>query len=781
MAENFSIVPWGLHPLDSWVKDELNRRSQEENMANVVAGTGGQYSGPKTAWARFFSNGMRPKLDDKKNPVLVPPKTGVVQYEEDSKNGFMMFGVNGFDDSYGFNTEKRAVIGLDCLGNKISIPAASGDSYPYRPPPAVDSVEVSLYGGQNASFSGLCRRARVNWKCYSLDQLEYLTPYFLTPKVTAIVEWGWNNYNPASLIDLSDHKGILDRLLDGKFIMNQISGSSGNYDAMLGFIFNYSFTLNALGGYDCWTEFVNANWLVEGQEYKSRAVINSTKGKDGKIIEKPVKDFVEFVDTDLEKLTLKKKIGDDLTIDLGNFSSNGRYFVVSKDNATNSHSAGYSKRKAWLRMDLVQDIFNRYFQVVFQDIGGNKVGHSNVLDISDTVLCGHPAMKSTDEDILVPNQFAPRLTTKYSEQRVNNNVSSGVLRTAQVETSTYSKLFVEGSQLGAIINNNGLTTEYDDLFSLINKQNNPSPAGKSFPVYEKGTTYNTSNSLPGTYGYLKDLFVSTAMISDLMKTCDSAYRLLEALLHRINDALCGVAQLKVVPHQFSSGLSIIDMNYNPRSNSKSVETLPRFTPGSVNSAYMVNATFTVDLSPEMANQMVAQSSAGIKNGIQVRTGVQQANRFVGSDRLFDVGTLPTGSQNSDDDPPTTNTSETSGRDFDPNSDKWYYFQNKKDESKNKPLLIERDADFMRSIVSSDINGTMIYINSYIMPGIHCTVETLGIGGFTFLGQFTFDHVPHQYSYTNAVWQISDIKQSISNGNWKTVITADVRPLSYVTT
>jgi hypothetical protein len=64
-----------------------------------------------------------------------------------------------------------------------------------------------------------------------------------------------------------------------------------------------------------------------------------------------------------------------------------------------------------------------------------------------------------------------------------------------------------------------------------------------------------------------------------------------------------------------------------------------------------------------------------------------------------------------------------------------------------------------------------------MPNTIFEFETLGIAGFTFLGMYTLDHVPEQYSYKNAIFSIKSVKQNISFGMWKTTIGAELRQIS----
>jgi len=754
MAETPNIVPWGLHPLAPWIKKELEKRAAEVGMNTTTI----NYAGPKTPWVRFFSNGVTQKS------------------EELGFEGFIMGGVHGFNDSYGLTDNNKNtgfdgfvnVLGLDALGQ--SHINDEQNSFPFRPPPSVDSVDVSLYGGQNSSYSGLCRKARINWKCYSLDQLEYLAPYFLTPKVTAVIEWGWNNYDPISLIDLVDRQGLLDTFLNGEGIMKRIEASNGNYDAMIGFIFDYGFSLNALGGYDCYTELVNANWLVEGQEYKSMSnMVEKIDPKTKKKTSEPKKSFVDFIEKDLNNLTLKDN-APNATQKVYPFKTKGRTFSINSKNVTIDDAKGASGTKNWLRMDLVQDILNQYFSLVFKDSNNNKIGSGLGLDMITTVICGHPAVKSTDINVLIPNKYAPKFITKTTSQ--DNTQLLSKIKTKEI--GDYDNTFKDAG-IGSVIKDKKLSDEYDDLFKLINSKtvDVDSHKGNSFPVFEHGKDENNKYSDVGMWGYLRDIYISVELLSGIVNRNESSYRILEELCNTISNAFCGMVQLKVVPHQHASQFSILDQNYNPRHTSDSVGEgeLPRFVPASINSAYMTEAGLSVKISQEMANQMVAQSSAD-KNidGMIQKTGLQQPSRFLGNDRLYEVGRIPI--VESDQIVAESKETDTS-RNF---PGEFIFTQNKEGKV---CILIENDKEFMLKILSNENSGKAIYINSPIMSGTKFTMTTLGIGGFTFLGQFTLDHVPKSYAYKNCVWQIADIKQTISSGMWTTTITADCRPLSYI--
>ena len=74
--ENKKIFPWGLHPLDNWIKDELDRRTREYDFNPTKNPTNEKpYSGPKTAWTRVFSNGKSSELSEQSMIADVPFKS----------------------------------------------------------------------------------------------------------------------------------------------------------------------------------------------------------------------------------------------------------------------------------------------------------------------------------------------------------------------------------------------------------------------------------------------------------------------------------------------------------------------------------------------------------------------------------------------------------------------------------------------------------------------------------------------------------------------------------
>ena len=91
------FVPWGLHPMPKWIITELENRAKEYGI-NTNPTRNNPYSGPRTAWVRVFSNGI--------SSLAVNP----------TKEGFVMGGSEGFNESYGFSGDNKVTIGVDAAG-----------------------------------------------------------------------------------------------------------------------------------------------------------------------------------------------------------------------------------------------------------------------------------------------------------------------------------------------------------------------------------------------------------------------------------------------------------------------------------------------------------------------------------------------------------------------------------------------------------------------------------------------------------------------------------------
>lgn len=304
------------------------------------------YRGPKTAWARFVSNA-----------TTQDNKIGLPVHE-----GFIMHGVESFDDNYGFSKDPskthKNVIGFDAHGNPHQVEEAD---FKHRPPPGVMNVKVEYSGIATGE-----RKTTIEFVCWSRSQLDYLQPYFFTVGVTALVEFGWNNFPREALIDLKDvgrggkmytgssevasgsssyilakgqhgtltsseakvinkrrrsegrkesittgmdaegkiisrPTGLVGLFQDGHVTHEKMKSGKGNYSFAIGMISNYSYTLRQDGGYDCSVELTSMAQVAKMMTNDATKAQNK-KVKSEEEGEDRMSNFKTFIDKELDDI-----------------------------------------------------------------------------------------------------------------------------------------------------------------------------------------------------------------------------------------------------------------------------------------------------------------------------------------------------------------------------------------------------------------------------------------------------------------------------------------------
>ena len=815
-------VPWGLHPLERWIIDALQDRIYEYNPEPTINPT--IYgAGPKTAWARVFSTGI--SKDDKLRNRL---------------GGFILGGPEDFNSSYGFGNDNQVIIGRTSNNVPHTIPSNAPGDLPHRPPPSLTSVESELLSGQNSSFPGAVRKVNVTFKCHNLTQLKYLVPYFFTPRIPLVIEWGWNTYDPVSLLNLTDISALKKAYVDPQHSLKRIEKSNGNYEVAIGQIFDYGYNLNDAGGYDCFVTIQNSNLLIEGRSLDATSEQNKASTQTGvptvqtqstplgdRTDRVQLKGFKEFVFDDMNNFMSEgsaraRQALSDMAPSMDSelnaravrstarykeaeaeqekftirIPSNGRVFKPEK----NPRAPANEEQQTWMRMDMVVEIINKFFELTMLDSDGNDTGVViNKLNIDNVKISAHPAIKSVSKNILLPNQFAPRFTIKQ-ESAPNNTANqiaanaSGRLSGVSIENASYLTLF--SAAVNDVIVKNNYTDDFDDLRQAIN------PTGRSFPVFEQAPYVDPFgvNSAgvhkAGYWGYLSDVFINIEYFRSLVSTYDTLKTLIEALLKGISIGMSEICTLKmIVPDSSNSVYTVIDNSNTPISDAVDSNGLAIIELNAITSAYLKTATLSVKVSSDMAAQMVLQSASNRVVSQQYGQGNNDPKTMPISSTsegslLFDIGVqkLNVPSNSSDNNPQSEY-----ARLFLAGS-KFYYYSKETQTNRTVTnrrggtstqkvsnitnyILYEHDSGLMRSILNNKKDKNATYINNTIMPGTKFEMELLGIGGIRYLSQFKLANVLEQYNYENAVWQVSMIKHKIEDKIWITYIMAEARPLT----
>ena len=135
-----------------------------------------------------------------------------------------------------------------------------------RPMPGIKSIDVQFKGGVRALREGV-----VNSTCWSFEDIDRLTPHFLSVGKTVMIEWGWV-YDKKTLSQLptfidSDNKIKRDAYTDYR---NVVLDANGDIDMLVGIVKNFEYTTREDGGFDCTTTLssIGSNTITSIQPSK---------------------------------------------------------------------------------------------------------------------------------------------------------------------------------------------------------------------------------------------------------------------------------------------------------------------------------------------------------------------------------------------------------------------------------------------------------------------------------------------------------------------------------
>lgn len=495
---------------------ELRRRKNSNNIGFNYPSSGdpsgvvydffnkhGQYKGPMTPWVRVFSNGTGIAGNG-----LVPRSTILNKNgEEKSYDGFLFMPGSGFYEMYGFKQDgnvlkqDKSIIGYEANGNPHYIDSRYRTQFSYKwpstfnkngnvvesvqksevssilPPPNLESIEIK-------TSKDMLSFATIKFKCYGLAQLEYLAPFFLTPRINVFVEIGWNLFNINSLIDLSSKNECWSIIQSPQKIMDKWYQSYGNYGGITGIVTKYNFSTQDGTIYDCNVELTSRQALFAGMPAENN-VSTTTESKtdsNGKKIPTETKEYTglkTFLKTALPKLK-------QVVIDRKNFmeyiATNGisnsedydnsktqeflkqqtfydgkienRIFIgrtdapnvykkpavpVGEENisykSTNIGGVNYKAvsykddrcdfdtkgdDEVWMQLDFLFEVANKFCSVV-----SNKTFTINV----DKIINAHPNLISCDPHVLIPNGIAPKFNIgkKLPDESYLNTIKNNKL------------------------------------------------------------------------------------------------------------------------------------------------------------------------------------------------------------------------------------------------------------------------------------------------------------------------------------------------------------------
>jgi hypothetical protein len=449
--EQFDNRPWVPHHIPNSIRKELYRRTIDQGVTYVDAMSGWydntdvkwtESKGPMSSWVRITSNGNG--ISKNKKTIL-----SHAELEKQKRDGFVLYGGQGFYDAFGsaINETNRSIesniLGYDVYGephkldlqlNYKNVGVLSGNRAAplLLPPPGIISIEANLQKER-------IRRTTINWKCYSFAQLEYMTPYLLTPGISVIAEFGWNHFNIGSLLNLTDKHELTALFINGTPLYDKILNSNGMYDVTFGIIANFDFSTSDGMTYDCKTEIYSKHRNYSGAYTNESSKVSfqlNTKNQKESVT---APSLYEFCNQRLKKVTSclerkknffepldsaeeSKKDYVSLKSEFFNGSVENRVFLARNkikgdpfdiynqpDNKCD-WDAG-SPDDTWVTMGFVVDLVNMFVTQRIETPNTDEKQSYDLykINIDDVVIGGHPNLISCDGDsVLIPNPISPK-------------------------------------------------------------------------------------------------------------------------------------------------------------------------------------------------------------------------------------------------------------------------------------------------------------------------------------------------------------------------------------
>ena len=291
---------------------QINARQDLVSIAGTRPAEFHQYTTAKSPWVR-----MQSFVDYKGSNTLARKyvlQAGTLVPSPDSNNTIdysMRYGIGSANAAYGSN-----------LGNR---------AYGLQPMPGITSVNI-----KSKSAYGSLREATVKFFCWDKNQLDDLEILFMRSGYEVLLEWGWSLYLDTYIneepYDASSNQGsfknkinINDKNIIKSFNSPTIDAFqsgltqdiiydrikryqhkfSGNYDATLGKIVNFSYALLPNGGYECTTIIISIGDVLDSLK------INSSTGLDiASQTDKDYKTEFELLLTGLKTKDLFTSVGD---------------------------------------------------------------------------------------------------------------------------------------------------------------------------------------------------------------------------------------------------------------------------------------------------------------------------------------------------------------------------------------------------------------------------------------------------------------------------------------
>jgi len=709
---------------------QINARQDLMSIAGTRPSEFHQYTTAKSPWVRMQSFVNHNGSDALARKYVLEAGT-LIPSPDDNTQYSMRYGIGAANAAYGSN-----------LGNR---------DYGLMPMPGITSVNI-----RSKSAYGSLREATIKFMCWDKKQLEELEILFMRPGYEVLLEWGWSMYIDSSVsgesydarpdqgsviqkVNINDRFGRgLIKSFDSPTINAFQSGItqddiydrikryqhkfSGNYDATLGKIVNFSWNLLPNGGYECTTILISIGDVLDSLK------INSSTGLE--IISQKNKDYkteFELLLTGLKTNEVFSASGDlILSGKLKGLDTNIHHlpFVKQAQNANDDAGSNiYYIQFAYLihilneRYNLFDSDKNKYINiecpVYSKENKGNGLCLASVDSISiDPEVC---IIKNPNATFLVKDGFD--LYNDFKDNRAIFPDNFRVSNYGLADTNPLNSFLYDDTTLGVIGN---IYVSIDKVISIYNDMALDNNGSVILARLISAITNQMSFALGSINDF--DIYVSdnTAVIIDKHYTefgADSSYKSKFQLNLIGNNSV--IKNMSVVSKIFASQTTMIAIAAQNRDNIAGIQS-------STNS-YLNNniSSRLIKDKVEYSNQNNVDELTQKKNILinNIQNLVSYVNEYV-----------------------------------------------------MKRVLVDGN---VKASLNSALNSLILKINTdannrAVVP-ISLEVGLDGIGGITIGEIFTInpDALPKEYNNKNIGFIVTGISQDIVRSEWKTSLTTQV--------
>ena len=168
-------------------------------------------------------------------------------------------------------------------GDPNLVSSAGEDGLGIVPMPGIIDATIST-----KSAYGSLREAKVKFVAHNKKQLQILEMLYMRPGYTLLLEWGWTPYYTLDVLRTSRIRNNTLPFISNFFssdttteilekdILSKKDETGGNYDALLGYCKNFSYSLRPDGGFNCETEIIAKGEVIESlKDEESRSPVSN--------------------------------------------------------------------------------------------------------------------------------------------------------------------------------------------------------------------------------------------------------------------------------------------------------------------------------------------------------------------------------------------------------------------------------------------------------------------------------------------------------------------------